>query len=173
MVLSLRRMRVLFIGGSSQLKRFFKRFWQTGVFGGSGSTNCEAMREMPINKGLLDHRRSASWIQKLQRSADFELLISGSQVRALVRPPLQVMARQGPILFSADRRSRDPSRRASAGDGIGSRRQLRACLNSGSRAYSFERSSASTKIGSQDRMWLLSSVVSASVSPARASSISR
>jgi hypothetical protein len=39
------------------------------------------------NKGLLKDRRSAEKIQKSQRSAGFELLISGSQVRALVRPP--------------------------------------------------------------------------------------
>jgi hypothetical protein len=46
-------------------KTVFKRFWRTGMFGCLGSTNYEAMRKGPINKGLLKHRSSASRNQKI------------------------------------------------------------------------------------------------------------
>ena len=45
------------------------------------------MREMPINKGLHQFHRSVARIWKLLRRVRHELLIIGSQVRALVRPP--------------------------------------------------------------------------------------
>ena len=48
---------------------------------------CEAMREKPINKGLQQFHRSVARIWELLRRVHFELLIIGSQVRALVRPP--------------------------------------------------------------------------------------
>src|SRR5712672_4865390 len=45
------------------------------------------MREKPINKGLQQFHRSVARIWELLRRVHFELLIIGSQVRALVRPP--------------------------------------------------------------------------------------
>jgi len=47
------------------------------------------MRETPINKGLLEDSSWRSVRLELQRRGDLELLVSGSQVRALVRPPSQ------------------------------------------------------------------------------------
>jgi hypothetical protein len=52
---------------------------------------------MPIKKELLESHRSVARIWKLQRRPIVELLISGSQVRALLRPPLQS---QGFFAFS-------------------------------------------------------------------------
>jgi len=51
---------------------------------------CEAMREKPINKGLQQFHRSVARIWELLRRVHFELLIIGSQVRALVRPPRKI-----------------------------------------------------------------------------------
>ena len=49
--------------------------------------DCEAMRRRPANKGLPKRHRGVARIRQLQRRAILQLLISGSQVRALVRPP--------------------------------------------------------------------------------------
>jgi hypothetical protein len=45
------------------------------------------MRQIPTNKELLKWRRTLACVWKPRRRAEFELLISGSKVRALVRPP--------------------------------------------------------------------------------------
>jgi hypothetical protein len=55
---------------------------------------CDAMREMPTNKGLHSFHRTVARIWKLPRKVHFELLIIGSQVRALVRPPFKPFKQQ-------------------------------------------------------------------------------
>ena len=57
------------------------------------------MREVPINKVLPEFHRSLARIRKLLRRVRFELLISGSQVRALVRPPPLQFSRLAKRLF--------------------------------------------------------------------------